>query len=81
MLHQVFIGVGNLQPTDERSGNYVVIAVIHQCHLTLKITDLMFEALSGFHLDREKVISIFLKLRSGSILVIESLLHLFETPE
>ena len=39
----------------------------------------MFEALSELHFDREEVIVVLLKLLSGSILVIESLLHLFET--
>ena len=37
ILHQVFIRVGDLQPTDERSGS--LIAAIHQGHLALKITD------------------------------------------
>ena len=80
-LHQAFVGVGDLQPTDERRGKHVVIAVIHQGHLALKIIDVMFEALFGFHLDHEEVIVILLKLPSESILVIESLLHLFETPK
>jgi len=39
ILHQVFVRVGDLQPTDECSGNHVVIAAIHQGHLALKITD------------------------------------------
>ena len=55
MLHQVFVGVGDLQPTDERcSDSHVVIIVIHQSHLALKTTDLMFQALSGLHLDHEE---------------------------
>ena len=70
-----------MQLIDERNGNYVVIAVINQGHSALEITEEMFEAFSGLHLDREKVIAVLLKLLSGSILVIESLLHLFETPE
>jgi len=74
-------GVGDLQPTDECSDNHIIIVVIHQGHLALKITDVMFEALSRLHLDREEVIVVLLKLLSGSVLVIESLLHLFETPE
>jgi len=40
----------------------------------------MFDALSGLHLDHE-VFVVLLKLPSGSVLVIEGLLHLFETPE
>ena len=40
VLHQMFVErVGDLQPTD---GSHVVIAVIHQSHLALKITDIMF---------------------------------------
>jgi len=69
-----------LQPTDECSNAYIVIAVIHQGHSALEITDEIFEALSRLHLDREKVIVVLLKLPSRSILVIESLLHRFETP-
>ena len=82
MLHQIFVErVGNLQPIDERSENHIVIAVIHQGHLTLKITDVMFEALSGLHLDRDKVIIVILKLLSGSVLVIGGMLHLYKTLE
>jgi len=36
MRHQAFVeGVGDLQPTDERSGNHIVIAIIHLGHLAL----------------------------------------------
>jgi len=41
----------------------------------------MFEALFGLHLIREEVIVVLRKLLSGSVLVIEGLLHLFETPK
>ena len=70
-----------MQPTNERTSSHVVITVIHQGHLTLEITDEIFEALSGIYLDREEVIVILLKLPLESVLVIESMLHLFETPE
>ena len=79
MLHRVFVGVRDLQPTNKRSGNHVIVAIIHQGHMVLKITDVMFEALSGLHLHHGEVI--VLKLLSGSILVIESMFYLFETPE
>jgi len=49
--------------------------------LALEILDVMLEALSGLHLDREKVIVVILKLSSGSILVIKGLFHFFETLE
>ena len=41
----------------------------------------MFEALSGLHLDSEEVIAALLELSLGSVLVIESMIHLFEAPE
>ena len=41
----------------------------------------MFRALSGLHLDREEVIVVLLKLPSKSVLAIEGMLFLFETPE
>ena len=47
----------------------------------MKIIDVIFEALFRLHLDREKVIDVILKLLPGSVLVIESMFHLFETPE
>jgi len=62
-------------------GHYVVPAVIHQGYLALKISDLVFEAIFGFPLDCEEVVVVLLELPSGSILVIESLLHLFEVLE
>jgi len=81
MLHQVFVQrVGDVQPTNERNGNHVTIAVIHQCHLALKITVVMFESLFGLHLDREEVI-VLLELLLGSVLMIEDLHHLFEISE
>ena len=70
-----------MQSTDGCIGDHVVIAGIHRGHLTLEITDEMFEALSEIYLDREKVIAVLLKLLLGSILVIENLLHLFKTSE
>ena len=82
MLHQVFVeGLRDLQPTDKRNDSHVVIAIIHQRHLALEVTDVIIEALSGLHLDRGKVIDVILKLQSRSIFVIEGQLHLFETPE
>ena len=54
MLHQVFVKrMRDLQPTDERSDNHSVIEVIYQGHLTLKITNKIFEALSRLYLDCE----------------------------
>ena len=57
VFHQLFVeGVGDLQPTNERG--HVVIAVIHQSHLALKITDILFEALFGIHLECEEVVAL-----------------------
>jgi len=81
MLHQVFIGVGGLQPADEHSGSHSAIAIIHQGHLALEITDVMSEALFGLHFNCKEVIDVLLKLPSGSVLVIEDLPHLFKAPE
>jgi len=81
MLHQVFIKGVDLQPTDERSGSHIVIAVLHQGPLALKITDVMVKPLFGLHLDHKEIIVVLPKLLLGSVLVIESPLHLFETPE
>ena len=61
MFHQVLVeGVGDLQPTYERRGSHIVIAVIDQGHLSLKIIDKVFETLPGFHLDHDEVIVVFL---------------------
>jgi len=81
MLHQVFVGVGGLQPADERRGSHSVIAIIHQGHQALEITNVMFEALFELHFDCKEVIDVLLKLPSGSVLVIEDLPHLFKAPE
>ena len=61
--------------------NNHVIIIILQGHLSLEITNIMFEALSGLHFDCEEVIAVLLKLPSGGVLVIKGSLHLFETPE
>ena len=81
MFRLVEILFGSLSFLSVNSDSHVVIAVIHKDHLALKITNILFEALSRIHLDREKVINVLLKLLSGSILVIESMLHLFEVLE
>ena len=57
VFHQLFIeGVCDLQPTNERG--HVVIAVIHQNHLALKITDIVFETLFKIHLECEEVVAL-----------------------
>ena len=81
MLHQVLVeGVSDLQPTDECRSSHAIIVVIHQGYLPLEITDIVFKALSGLHLDRKEVIIVLLQLLLGSVLVVEGILHLFEAP-
>ena len=82
VLHQELVQrVGDLQPTDEYCDNYILIAVIYQDHLTLKVIDIVLEALSRLHLDRKEVIVVLLKLTPRSILIVEDLPHLFEVSE
>ena len=75
ILHKMFVGVGDLHPTDEHGGSYVIVPVIYESHLALKITDILFETLPNFHLDGKEETDVLSQLLSGSVLVIESLLH------
>ena len=56
MFHQILVGVGDLQPTDERDGSYVVITVIHQSYLALEITDILLDTLPRLHFDCEEAV-------------------------
>jgi len=61
MFHQMLVkGVGDLQPTDERDGSHVVIAVIHHRHLALKIIEILLEALLRLYINVEEVVDVFL---------------------
>ena len=73
--------IGDLQPLDERRDGHVVIAVIHQGHLALEITDIVLKILPRLHPDSEEVIAVFLQLRPRSVLVVKDLLHLSEESE
>ena len=70
-------GVGDLPPTNEYYSSHVIIVVIYQGHMALEITDIVLEALSRLH---EEVI-VALQFSSGSILVVEGLLHIFKALE
>ena len=60
ILHQLLVEkVSDLQPIDECSSNFVIIAIIYQVHLALEISDVVLEALFWLHLDHEEVIDIF----------------------
>ena len=74
-------GVGDLQPTDEECGSYILVVVIHQDHLTLEVIDIVLEALSGLHLDHKEMIVVLLKLTTRSVLFVEDLPYLFEVLE
>ena len=69
-----------MQPTDERSDSHIVIAVIYQGHLVLK-TDVMFEALSGLHLDCEKVVNVLLYTHDAKRIDLEDRPHYFKVSE
>ena len=73
--------MSDLQPTDEHNSSQVIIVIIHQAYLAMEINDIVFEALSRLQLDFEEVIVVLPKPPSRSILMIESLLHLFKAPE
>jgi len=70
-----------LQPTDERGGSHVIIVVIYQSHLDLEITDILLEALPMLHFEGEKMVAVLLELSTGSVLVVEGMLHLLESLE
>jgi len=70
-----------LHPTNERGDDYVVVAVIHWSHLTLKVTDVLLDAFSRLHFDGKEVVVVPLEFPSGSILVVESPLYLFKVLE
>ena len=82
MFHQVLVEeVGDFQHIDKCCCSYIFIAIICQGHLTLKVIDIVFDALIGLHLDREEVIVVLLKLKTRGKLVVEGLPHLFEVSE
>jgi len=47
VLHQMLVQ-GDLQPIDECSGDYILIAVVYQSNLTLKIVYVALQAPPGF---------------------------------
>jgi len=49
--------------------------------LALEITDILFETFPKLHLDGEEVTVVLPQLPSGSIVVVESLLHFLEVLE
>ena len=63
--------VGDLQPTDECSGGYVFIVIVHQSHLTLEIVDVALQALPWFHSDREEIVVVPLELSLRSELIVK----------
>ena len=80
VLHQMLVKrVGNLQPTDECSGEYIFIVVVHRSHLLMEIVDVALKALLWFHSDREEMVAVFLELFLRSELIVENVSYIIET--
>ena len=80
VLYQILAErVGDLQPTDECSGGYDFITVIHQSHLAQKIVDITLHALLWFHSDREEMVVILLELSLRTELIVENVNYIIET--
>jgi len=77
--------VGDLQPSNECSGRYIIIAVIYQSRLALEYSlnqsAGVLLALFGLHLDRKKVVVVLLQFQSESVLVVKGLLHILKALE
>jgi len=72
ILHQMFVKkVNDLQPTDEGVSGYVLATVVYQGHLVLKVIDIILQALSRFHLDREEMVVVLLEFLSRRKLAVE----------
>ena len=70
-----------MQPTDERYGDNVFIAIVHLGHLTLEVADIIFQALPWFHFHYEEMVTILLEFSSGSELVAEGISYIFKVSE
>ena len=74
VFHQMLVErVSGLQPTDEHCRRNIFSVVIYLSHLALDITNVMLEALLGFHLDGEEVIDVLLEFVSGNELIVKKL--------
>ena len=73
--------MGNLHPTYECDGGHVVVAIVYQSHLTLKVTSVLLETFSRFHLNCKEVVVVPPQLPSESILVAEGLSYFFGISE
>ena len=82
VLHQMLVErVGDLQPINEYSDDYVFIAVVYQSHLALKIVDIVFQALPWFHPNHEEMVDVPLELSPRSELIVEGVNYIIETPK
>ena len=54
---------------------------LYTSHLALQISGILFEAIPKLHFDGEEVVVVLLEPPSGSVLVVEGLLHLLKAPE
>ena len=73
--------IGNLQPADEGSGNYVLVAVVYQAYLTMKIVNVVLQALPSFHLYCEDVGAVPLEFSARSKLVVKRISYFMKIPE
>ena len=73
--------MGNLQLTDERYGGNVFIAIIHQRHLALEVTDVVLQILPWLHPHCEEMVTISLELSSRSELVVKDVSYTFKVSE
>ena len=60
-----------MQPTDEGSSGYVLIAIVHQIHLALKVINVALQTLPSFHIDCEEVVVVPLEFSSRNKLIVE----------
>ena len=74
-------GIGDLQPADEGGGGHVLVAVIYQGHPTLKIINIVLQALPDFHFYCKEVVVVSLEFPPRSKLIKNCLGHLTEIPE
>ena len=74
-------GVSDLQPTNEGGSGYVLVRVVYQGHLTLKVVDIILQALFGFHLGRKDMVVVPPKLPPKSKLVVECVSHVMKILE
>ena len=59
----------------------VFIAIVHQRHLALEVTDVVFQAFPWFHFHYKEIVFILLELNQRSKLVAEGVCYIFKATE